>query len=265
MYNFQRVSKLNVDKVLQRIAYSGPLQPDLSVLRDLQRAFLFSVPFENLDIHANIPILLDPERFYEKIVLNARGGFCYECNSLFHDLLQAIGFDVHIVSAKMMLRDTNAPGYSHMALVVNMDQPYLVDVGNGQSVQEPMPIPGEVISKAEGIDYRVGPYNADEYALYYRTLDSDWAPRFIFSITPRGLGDFKEMCLYHQTSLESPFKRQRLCTLPLPDGRVTLVGDTLSLTQNCIEILEKKVNSATEMKQLLQEYFKLELQILDLS
>lgn len=250
---------MDVDKTLARIDYSGPLDVNFEVLRDLQHAWLDAVPFENLDIHAGVPILLDPKRFYRKIVLNRRGGFCYESNTLFHDLLKALGFDVRIIAARMALEERPGPGYSHMALLVTLEQAYLVDAGNGQSVRDPMPVPGDLITVAEGIQYHVGPCE-NEHALYYRIPGNAWAPRYIFATTPRNLEDFREMCHYHQSSPESIFTKQRICTMPTPDGRVTLTGTTFSVRYAGSE--DKFVaGSAAELEQMLQKYFKISVQI----
>ncbi len=41
---------LRADRILQRIGHGGATAPTLAVLAELQRSFLLSVPFENLDI-----------------------------------------------------------------------------------------------------------------------------------------------------------------------------------------------------------------------
>src|SRR5262245_13963573 len=74
---------LDIERYLQRIHYTGSLTPTIDVLRDLHRAHMFIVPFENLDIHLGRPIVLDEEALYRKIVEQKRGGFCYELNGLF--------------------------------------------------------------------------------------------------------------------------------------------------------------------------------------
>jgi len=255
---------MEIDKILNRINYSGPLDVNLQVLRDLKRAFLYSVPFENLDIHAKVKITLEPLRFYDKIVTNQRGGFCYECNSLFYHLLREIGFQVHILSARMTTRETPSPRYSHMALKVSLDQDYLVDVGNGQSLMEPMAIPGEAITTAEGIDYRVGRYDELEYALYVRPGNADWTPRFVFSIESRTLEQFEKMCEFHQTSPESIFMKQRLCTLPIPNGRLTLAGQEFTLLNNGSQ-MKITIGSTEELQEILQKYFNIGMQLSDLS
>ena len=93
---------IDLDRCLRRIGYSGPAEPTLFTLRALQMAFLLKVPFENLDIHLGRQIKLSSESIYEKIVTRKRGGFCYECNILFFDLLRAFGFQVEYLSARMV-------------------------------------------------------------------------------------------------------------------------------------------------------------------
>ncbi|NNE38161.1 MAG: acetyltransferase [Gammaproteobacteria bacterium] len=253
---------MNVDNILERIEYNGPREPTLEVLTALQHAYLYTVPFENLDIHARIKIDLDTQKFYNKIVTNHRGGFCYESNALFSYLLDALGFNVTIVAAKMISTAGMSPGYSHMALKVKLDQDYLVDVGNGQSVRDPLPIPGDVVSRSEGIRYKVANHSDYEYALYFRTEENDWSPRFIFNTDPRRLEEFAVMCHYHQTSPDSVFTKQRLVTLATPDGRLTLTDESFNMTENDNKITEA-IESKAEIEELLQKHFKINVQIPD--
>src|SRR3989454_12212794 len=63
-------------------------------------------------------------------------------------------------------------------------------------------------------------------------LDDRWKRQYSFTLTPRRLDEFAAMCLYHQTSPESPFTRKKLCTLATADGRITLSDRKLLITQN---------------------------------
>ena len=245
---------MNLEKTLERIGYSGSLDVNADVLSALQKAFLYSVPFENLDIHAGIPITLDPERFYQKIVIERRGGFCYECNTLFYQMLLQLGFDVQMIAARMVLTDINSQRYSHMALLVYLEQPYLADVGNGQSIHAAMPVPGEEISVAEDIAYRVGPLTDQEYALYYKKPGAEWLPRFAFPLATRQLADFEPMCRFHQTAPESLFMKQRICTLPTPGGRISLLGNELAILDHGRE-QTRELNSDAQISLQLQKHF----------
>ena len=95
-------AKVNRDGYLSRIGVDPRgVRPDIETLRLLQYKHLLHVPFENLDIHWKRQIVLDTNRFYEKIVINGRGGFCYELNGLFNELLIAIGFHTHLISGRV--------------------------------------------------------------------------------------------------------------------------------------------------------------------
>ena len=74
---------LNVPAYLRRINYAGPTAPTPETLREIHRAHLLSVPFENLDIHLGRTIVCDEDGFLHKIVNERRGGFCYELNGAF--------------------------------------------------------------------------------------------------------------------------------------------------------------------------------------
>lgn len=71
---------------LARIGVSGPVTADGRGLRELQRAHLLAVPFENLSIHLGEPITLDQDALAAKIAGRRRGGFCYELNGAFAGL-----------------------------------------------------------------------------------------------------------------------------------------------------------------------------------
>jgi N-hydroxyarylamine O-acetyltransferase len=248
---------LDIGRTLERIGYRGSLEPTSGTLRELQLAFLLSVPFENLDIHLGREITLAPEPTYDKIVCGGRGGFCYECNGLFSDLLAGLGFRVSLLSARMALRGAVGPEYDHMVLLVELDEPYLVDVGNGQSCREPLRVYGSDESSSEGITYRVGPHDSD-LALWFSEEGAEWKPRFLFDLRPRSRSAFGEMCRYHQTSPDSLFTRTRLVTLAQENGRLTLVGMRL-IAATAGSRQERELGSEREYRRCLSDRFGIDL------
>jgi arylamine N-acetyltransferase len=100
---------------------------------------MLAVPFENLDISLGRKIICDESRFLHKIVNERRGGFCYEMNGAFAELLRALGFKVTLLSARVSGGDgSEGPEFDHLALRVDLDQPWLADVGFGDSFVEPL-------------------------------------------------------------------------------------------------------------------------------
>jgi N-hydroxyarylamine O-acetyltransferase len=130
---------------LTRIRYFKPIKPDAQTLHGLQLAHLRSVSFENLDIGLGRPILLEEEALWNKIVLNGRGGFCYEVNGLFAWLLKEIGYDVTYLNARDYHEEDDTFGidFDHLTLLVRVpNEParWLVDVGWGDTFTQPLDI-----------------------------------------------------------------------------------------------------------------------------
>jgi len=129
-----------VRKYLERINYRDEIDHSADVLTKLQHSHLLNVPFENLDIHLERRIELSNS--YDKIVNHKRGGFCYELNGTFFQLLKIIGFDVKLISARVPNKDMGfGPEFDHMAIIATIhDAKYLVDVGFGDFTYSPLKI-----------------------------------------------------------------------------------------------------------------------------
>ncbi len=222
---------MDVQAYLERIHYTGALLPTRETLRDLQLAHLLSVPFENLSIHAREPILLQEEALHDTIVARGRGGFCYELNGLFAMLLRRLGFTVSMLSAGVARDDGGFwPDFDHMTLMVLLDHRWLVDVGFGNAFRRPLWIDqGEVQAQGKR-SYQI---DADGgwRILKEREDGKEWKPLYRFTLHPRTLSDYADMCHYHQTSPESPFTQRRICSKAKADGRVTLSGMRLIETE----------------------------------
>src|SRR5581483_2338912 len=170
---------MDVQGYLQRIAYDGPLQPSVASLRKLHRQHLFSVPFENLDIPLGTAIELDLESLYEKIVLRRRGGFCYELNGLFGALLIELGFRVQMLSGRVRREDGGfGPEFDHMLLKVELDDPWLMDVGFGDSFVDPIVFRSGGADQVNGHRYVVLP--AGEEWQLLREDEKGSVPLYVF-------------------------------------------------------------------------------------
>jgi N-hydroxyarylamine O-acetyltransferase len=234
---------------LDRIGDEGPLDPTAETLARLHRAHLLAVPFENLDIHAGRPIVLDLEQIFDKVVRRRRGGFCYELNGLFEWLLGALGYDVMMVSARVHGADGGlSPEFDHMALVVRLGRVWLADVGFGASSREPLALEPGYAATSDGVVYSVE-RDGDAW-----TMLADGRPEYRFTTVARRLQEFDGMCRYHQTSPESHFKRKPLCSLATPDGRATLTGSRLVLTRGG-ERVERELADESEVAATLRDLF----------
>lgn len=215
---------MDISAYLERIGYHGPRDVSSATLRALHLAHLYAVPFENLDIHLGRPLSLDGAALFDKIVTRRRGGFCYELNGLFCELLGELGYRVTMLSAEVARK---AGGFSaefdHLALRVDLSEPWLVDVGFGDGFRWPVRLDDDADQQQDLAAYLVIA-DGDYRVLLRRDQGGDWTPQYRFTLQPHALGEFAARCYYHQTSPESHFTQGRLCTLATPAGRVTLSG-----------------------------------------
>ncbi len=235
---------MDVQAYLQRIHYPGPLtlgvdlpgtdrpnlDPSIGLLRALHRAHMFAVPFENLDIHLGRKIICDEAPILHKIVNEHRGGFCYELNAAFAALLRALGFRVTLLSARVAREDGSyGPEFDHLTLRVDLKEPWLADVGFGEGFLEPLRLEAGIEQAQRGRVYRLTSMD-NEFVLEVMA-EGKWKTEYAFTLQPRELSEFVEMCHYHQTSPESHFTRQRICSMATREGRVSLSDEKLIETR----------------------------------
>jgi N-hydroxyarylamine O-acetyltransferase len=233
---------VDVQAYLDRIGARMPAEPTAAALAELQVAHLLAVPFENLDIAEGRRISLDLEAVFDKVVRRRRGGFCYELNGLFCWALTAVGFDVTMLAARTVdgVHGPLGPESGHLTLRVDIaGEPWLADVGFGDSPRTPLPLdPGEH-EDALGRRYRFVVEN-DEWDLLEHlderseareliaTLDPEarWRVQYRFTMAQRRLEDFLSTCRWQETE-SSFFAGHRFCTIATPDGRRTFMDDRL--------------------------------------
>jgi N-hydroxyarylamine O-acetyltransferase len=249
---------MDVAAYLARIGFNGSTDPSPETLRRLHLAHLFTVPFENLDISLGRSITCDESRFLHKIVELHRGGFCYELNGAFAALLRKLGFQVTLLSARVAREDGSAsPDFDHMALRVDLDEPWLADVGFGDSFLEPLRLNTEAPQEQRGGPFRIVPVG-DVMIVQRQLADATWKSLFQFTMQPHRLEDFEPRCRFQQTSPESHFTRQRVCTLPTADGRITL-SDLKLISTTGAHREERVLRDEEEWRAVLLERFGVRL------
>jgi len=144
-----------------------------------------------------------------KLVGSRRGGWCYEMNGVMGWALEQIGFRVMRLAgavARSTLGDRQIG--THLALCVQLDRPYLADVGFGDGLIEPVPI-------IEGIVHQ------DDFEYRFEQLEGGWwrfhnqphggAPNFDFRLELAPHERLAERCTWLQSSAESGFVQNVVC------------------------------------------------------
>ncbi len=213
---------------LKRIGMPTPGRPDLETLRRLHEAHVGAIPFENLDILLGRGISLDPGRLHDKLIVQHRGGYCFEQNTVFLGVLREIGFTVVPMEARVRSGSTALLPRTHMVLTVHLDgEPWLADVGfGGEGLLEPVPIGRDAAVSSSGLTHRV----VEEGTLRVLQMrrGADWEDQYAFALEAVHPIDFEMANWFTSTHPQSRFVRTLTAQRTTRDVRYVLRYPTLS-------------------------------------
>lgn len=246
---------MELSDYLERIGYKGTLKVNLETLTALHRAHLFTISYENLDIHLGRRLTVEPERIFDKIVNQGRGGWCYEMNGLFGWALKTAGFDVTLHAGGVGQQRINPVcAGNHLVLVVQLDRPYLVDVGFGNGFWEPLPLE-EGDYPQHFLDYHLR-RDGDYWVFQNHKYDADGI--FDFTMQTHQMSDFAAKCDELQTSPASFFTQLAVCYRILPDKLMNLRGAVLR-TVTAQGVTDRTIESQQEYVRVLDDQFDLHI------
>ena len=250
------MNAFDLDAYLARIGHSGRPRADLETLRGLQFAHLCAVPFENLDIHLGVPISLDIEHLFEKIVSRRRGGYCFEQNTLFLRALRETGFDVTPREARVGSQDAVASPRDHMVIEVAVDGAgYFADAGFGaDSSLYPLRIGGPETSE-DGRTFRT----VDEEGLdvAQRLSEGVWRDLYVVQPGEPSEADYEVANWYTSTHPESGFVLTPTVQLQSLRARRVLRRRTYTRTEGGVETKQRL--SDAEIRRVLRDEFRIDL------
>ena len=246
---------MDVQRYLERIGLSEPPSPDVEGLERLQRAHLSSVPFENLDVFHRRGVRTDEAWSIPKIVDRERGGWCFELNGAFAELLSVLGFAVRRLAATV-LSGSGSPMPTHLAIEVTLERPYLVDVGFGDSFIRPLPLdsPGPHDGGTEPYGFL---FDGEMTTLISWDEEGREVGHYRFDRTPRSMSEFEEAALWLQTEPGLQWTVSRFATRLLDGGpdRVTLLEDRLKVRRQ--GVWSERPVSEDEWSETLSEWFRM--------
>lgn len=255
------VDTFDLDAYLARIAYAGPRTPSLEVFAAVQRRHLEAIPFENLDAVLDVPIHLDALSLQRKLVHGRRGGYCFEQNLLFAHALDALGFRVTGLLARVLLdgpADVVTPR-THMALRIDLgDTPWLVDVGfGGQTLTRPMPFRAGTSPGTPLDTFRLRE-TGDAWTLD-SLIDGTFAPLYRVELQPQSRVDFEVANWYVSTHPGSRMAKRVSVARWHPDRRVTLKGPVLTTLHVDGRRERTRLGPAVRVRDVLAQVFGIAL------
>lgn len=254
--NAMTLTESQLDAYLARIGVDRSVSRDIDGLAQLQRAHLMNFTWETLDAFMGWPSSMAPDAIFAKMVEGRRGGWCFEMNGLFGAALDALGFRVMRLCGcvdRPKLGDV-AIG-NHLTLQVDLDRPYLVEVGAGDTMIAPVPLAAGPISQ-RGFAFSIEPTDDGWFRLHNhphgiaRTID--------FRSDHRDEAAMAAMKDWLTKDPGSPFTNALAVFRHTADGYVSLQNDLLRrVTASTLQ--EQHVTSADQFADTLEHVFDLDI------
>ena len=257
------MNSAQIEAYLKRINYTGSLELTGETLDRLIWAHISTVPFESLDLNMyNIVPSLNEEDLFHKFVELRRGGYCFEQNTIFCALLNALGFPSYGVCVRLLGLPGPLRPFSHKGCVAQAEgKSWYCDVGYGGPGPKGVVEIREGEQVVNGVTYR-GSYSKRPGNFFIERLDPDgWHDVLYFAERPIEPCDFEPLNFHIAMRPDSGFRLSRMANLTLPDGSKALTGSHYTYRKNGQILEERDVTSREELRELLKTEFGIDMYI----
>jgi N-hydroxyarylamine O-acetyltransferase len=236
-------ARVDVDLYLERIGFESRAVPDLATLSSLQLAHMTWVPFENLHVHAGIPVRTTLAWSLPKIVDERSGGWCFELNGAFSALLRAVGYEVTLHSARVFSAAAGelGPPTDHLCPIVHLDgERWIADVGFGDSSLSPVRIASVAQDtlprrcRVEGID--------GDVHLFELMPSGEWELQYVVDPAPRELPEFQPRSDELASGAGGPHWTEK----PFATRALSASGDRVWLLRDRVKVRRDASDATTE-------------------
>ena len=261
-----------VSTYLDRLGCPDAREVSRENLFRLQAAHLENIAYTNLSFYRSGTLnSLAAESLFERIILNRKGGYCFELNGLFGRLLRALGYDVTDYFARWHFGGTDAiPMRRHRVLkVVLGEEIYLADAGIGSLCPAtPLSFRHDVIQPKNFRSYRIG-----KDALLGNVVQAEtpegYLPYFSFTEDPHFPQDFVYAHAYCVQQPDSVFRNKLFVHRISEKKQWHILNPTPENPEYLLRIKEESetltpIRSKDEMLAVLTEVFGLNYSMEDL-
>jgi N-hydroxyarylamine O-acetyltransferase len=237
-----------IDALLARIGLDRAPAADADGLRELHRAYLARMPYEDLAVQLGETGPLEESALASRVLNDGRGGYCFELNTLLAALLRGVGF---VVTHHQAVVGGEGPT-NHMALLVEIDgSRWLADAGLGEGFIEPLPLRegrysigplSYSVEREPGGSWWIGQHEWGSFSGF--RMVEDQSPVSAFEVHHRRLA----------TDPASSFVQTLVVQQPHEDRIVTLRARTLSSVGPAVDS-KRVVDDREELAAVLSDVF----------
>ncbi|KKC37808.1 hypothetical protein WH87_08930 [Devosia epidermidihirudinis] len=251
--------KVNLNAYFERIGFAGSIAPTLATLEQLHALHPAAIAFEDLDPVMGRPVRLDQASLEQKLLHNQRGGYCFEQNTLFMNILRDLDFTVRAYGARTLWGHPEGAErmISHMVLVVDIaGTSYLCDVGFGTfTLLAPLKLRADSEQTIGQETYRIT-RNGEGFRLDVK-LNETWHAVYQFDLIEHDAAAIAALSTY----VETVYHERALLFVSRGDkeGRYNLSGNRLTIHRPGVERERRYATSVEELKAILSETFRIAL------
>ncbi|WP_236198968.1 arylamine N-acetyltransferase family protein [Pseudomonas pseudonitroreducens] len=260
MTPFTPFSAAQLDATLARLGL--PPQRPAATLENLDRlivAALHQLPFENLDVLLDLPILIEPDAVFAKVIEQRRGGYCFELNSLFARLLSSLDYRVTLLVARVrwgLPAEAPLTPQTHLLLRVDLPEgPHLVDIGFGGPAS-PRALPLRLHETLPGGWQITGAVDG-ELEMATRS-PSGWQTLYRFTLEAQHWADYGMRNWYTSTYPQSVFRHSLRVALSEKGARLSLLNGQFSRRTADGVAEQRNIDDVDELLAVLRERFRLQ-------
>jgi len=268
---------MELEQYLGRIGLSEAPALDPGGLAQLQLAHRRAIGFENLDIRLGRGIRIDSASVFDKLVVRERGGYCFEQNRLYADMLTLLGFENRPLLARVLLGipEGVAPPRTHTLLLAQVDgKPWIADAGFGGSFVPPLPLEhGAEVGTSDGARHRLlrvdepgsllgewrleraGPVSATDGR---SAPHGDWQPQYAFDLTQVAPDDLEMGNHWTSTRPDTRFTSLHIASIVLPGGFAALSERQLAVYRDG-KSETRTIDDPRDYARLLRDLFRIDL------
>lgn len=252
---------LDLGRYFGRIGFRATARPDIATLERLHALHPEHIAFENLSPFLGEAVRLDPASLQEKLVAGGRGGWCFEHNMLFSQVLIEIGFRVTRLAARVYWNRPKdvVPARSHMLMRVQLDgRDYIADVGfGGLTLTAPLRIVDGIEQKTRLEPHRLSATPGGH--VVEAKLAGEWQALYAFDLAEQQLADYEVSNWYLCNHPESQFVTGVLAARAASDRRYTLRNTRFSEHHPGGETERRFITDVGEYRRTLEEVFLIRL------
>lgn len=251
---------VDLDAYFGRIGYDGLREPTMATLRAITLKHPDLIPFENLDVLLGRGISIVPADIDAKLIGAGRGGYCYEQNGLLKRVLEALGYQVEGLMARVMwMAPEGAPPRprSHQVLGVTLDgEIWLADAGFGGCVlTAPLRLFSDEIQDTPHGKFRIVDTETDGVAerQVQADLSGRWSPLYQVSEGGWAAIDYEQANFFTYTHPSSHFTWSMTVGRTTPTARYALKNNRFTHRDLTGAVVEQRDLAVDELEATLRD------------